>query len=104
MTQTPPEGTDPGPVESRPGDNPDAPDPTQPLTTEPDTTALAPEDVRTQPPEQNKGSGQYAVWDQELGQYVSGVSDKAGAGAAKKSLEDFNGAITDGHTLEVREV
>lgn len=98
MTQGTPE---PGPVESTPGTNPDAPDPTLPDAEE---SVLAPEDVRTQPPEQNKGSGQFTVWDADLGQYVSGVSDKAGANAAKKELESHNGAITDGHTLEVREV
>lgn len=92
----------PGPIQSRPGDNPDAEDPTQPP--EADAGALSPEDVRTQPPEQNKGSGQFAVWDQDLGQYVSGVSDKATADKARKGLEDHNGAITDGHKLETREV
>lgn len=99
MTQGP---SEPGPVESRPGDNPDAPDPTQP--TDPDDGALSPDDVRTQPPEANSGSGNFAVWDVDLGQYVSGVSSKADANTAKKGLEDHNGAITDGHTLQVREV
>ena len=103
MTQGTPEN--PGPVESRPGDNPDAPtDPESPLATTPDTTALQPEDVRTQPPDENKGSGNFAVWDNDLGQYVSGVSSKADASKALKGLEAHNGAITDGHSLEVREV
>lgn len=92
-----------GPVESRPGDNPDATDPTS-TTVEPDAGALGPEDVRTPPPDENKGSGQYAVWDNDLGQYVSGVSDKATADKARKGLEDYNGAITKGHSLETREV
>ena len=50
------------------------------------------------------GSGQYAVWDVELGQYVSGVGDKKTADAAKKTLKEHNGTVTEGHTLEVREV
>lgn len=58
----------------------------------------------TPAPEQNKGSGQFAVWDHDLGQYVSGVGDKDTATAAKDTLEDHNGIITDGHQLEVREV
>lgn len=103
MTQTPPEGTPTGPVGSIPGTNPDATDPTS-QAVPPDDGALAPEDVRTPPPEQNKGSGQFAVFDHDLGQFVSGVGDKATASQAKKDLEDHNGAITDGHELEVREV
>lgn len=55
-------------------------------------------------PEQNKGSGQWAVWDHDLSSYVSGVSDKDTATASKESLEQHNGVITDGHNLEVREV
>lgn len=82
---------------------PQDPNPITPVP-DPDADAPAPEDVRTQPPTQNKGSGQYAVWDHDLGQYVSGVSDKKTADAAKKDLENHNGAITDGHTLETREV
>ena len=51
------------------------------------------------------GSGQFAVYDVTLGQYVSGVSDKATATKAQKSLASGkDGAITDGHDLEVREV
>lgn len=50
------------------------------------------------------GSGQYAVFDNDLGQYVSGVGDKATADQAKADLEAHNGAVTDGHDLEVREV
>lgn len=60
--------------------------------------------ARVQPPEENEGSGQFAVWDHDLGQFVSGVSDKATANRAKKDLEGHNGAITDGHNLETREV
>jgi len=99
MSETTPER---GPIESRPGDNPDAPDPTQPVETDGD--AVSPEDVRTQPPAPNKGSGQFAVWDHDLGQYVSGVSDKSTADKARKGLEDHNGAVTDGHKLETPEV
>lgn len=80
------------------------PNPSAPTTGDPDPDALQPEDVRTQPPAPNEGSGQFAVWDHDLGQYVSGVSDKATADKARKSLEDHNGAITDGHKLETREV
>jgi hypothetical protein len=87
------------------------PNPTAPTTGDPDPDApqpeddaLQPEDVRTQPPARNEGSGQFAVWDHDLGQYVSGVSDKATADKARKSLEEHNGAITDGHKLETREV
>lgn len=58
----------------------------------------------TQPPAENKGSGHFAVWDNDLGQYVSGVGDKDAAQAALDSLEGHNGAITDGHSLELREV
>lgn len=79
--------------------------PTQATPTE--ESVLSPEDVRHDPPT-NKGSGQFAVWDSTLGQYVSGVGDKAGATASKKALEEsesfFNGAPLEGHTLEVREV
>lgn len=50
------------------------------------------------------GSGQWAVFDATLGQYVSGVGDKATANASKKELESHNGAVTDGHDLQVREV
>ena len=55
-------------------------------------------------PGTNKGSGHFAVWDHDLGQFVSGVSDKAGAGKSLKALKGHNGAITDGHKLEVLEV
>lgn len=59
----------------------------------------------TPPPEENAGSGQYAVWDVELGQFVSGVGDKATADQSMKDLGNAeDGAVTDGHTLEVREV
>jgi hypothetical protein len=51
-----------------------------------------------------EGSGQFAVYDHDLGQYVSGVGDKKTATQSKKDLTHHNGAITDGHKLEVREV
>lgn len=65
-----------------------------------ETTPEAPNPL----PEPVKGSGQFAVWDHDLGQYVSGVGDKATATQARKDLGDVNGAVTDGHKLEVREV
>lgn len=58
----------------------------------------------TPEPPTNKGSGQFAVWDVDLGQFVSGVSDKATADKARKALSSHNGAVTDGHKLETREV
>lgn len=63
-------------------------------------------EARTQPPAENKGSGQFAVWDQDLGQYVSGVGDQATAKASLAELQgDADGdRITDGHQLTVREV
>jgi hypothetical protein len=48
--------------------------------------------------------GQYAVFDNDLGQYVSGVGDKATADQALKDLKAHNGAVTDGHDLVVQEV
>lgn len=91
MTEQPQETT------PQPGDNPDAPDPT--TTDEPTTT---------QPPAENSGSGQFAVWDTDLGRYVSGVSDKRGAGAMRKELAGseayHNGSPLEGHDLQVREV
>lgn len=53
------------------------------------------------------GSGQFAVYDVDLGQYVSGVSDKATTDKARKTLAaeaDHNGLAVKGHTLETREV
>jgi hypothetical protein len=76
---------------------------TPPEAPGPDTEAQAPEDVRTVP-STTKGSGQYAVWDHDLGQFVSGVSDKATTDKARKALSGHNGAITDGHKLETLEV
>lgn len=63
-------------------------------------------DHPTEAPEQNKGSGQFAVWNHDLGQYVSGVGDKATATQAKKDLAaaEHNGGPLKGHKLEVREV
>lgn len=54
------------------------------------------------------GSGQYAVWNDTLGQYVSGVSNKADADKALATFKDdggtINGVPTKDHDLEVREV
>lgn len=75
MSQTPPENT---PDEG-----------TEPVKVIPNTT---------------EGSGQFAVWDHDLSAFVSGVGDKKTAEASKKSLEEHNGVITDGHNLEVLEV
>lgn len=69
-------------------------------TAAPDPDALSPEDVRIQAVP-NEGSDQYAVFDATLGQYVSGVGDKATATAAKKELESHNGTITEGHDLQI---
>lgn len=73
-----------------------------------DTTRDEPttEPTATQPPPENTGSGQFAVWDVELGQFVSGVGDKDTATQMSKDLADaeHNGTPLDGHTLEVREV
>lgn len=77
-------------------------DPQQTITRDPD--APSPEDVRPDPPEPVKGSGQYAVYDHDLGQYVSGVSDKATTDKARKALEAHNGAVTDDHKLTTVEV
>lgn len=77
--------------------------PTEGTPSDADTEAQAPEDVRTVP-NTTKGSGQYAVWDHDLGQFVSGVSDKATTDKARKALSGHNGAITDGHKLETLEV
>lgn len=76
---------------------------TPPEAPAPDPDAAAPEDIQAKP-STTKGSGQYAVWDQDLGQYVSGVSDKATTDKARKSLQAHNGAITDGHKLTTVEV
>lgn len=94
MTQTPPEGPNQEPT-TPPGD--------EPTESTADDGALSPEDVRTQP-NTTKGSGQFAVWDYDLGQFVSGVSSKADADKARKGLEAHNGAITDGHQLGTLEV
>lgn len=64
---------------------------------------VSPEDTQAVP-STTKGSGQFAVWDHDLGQFVSGVSDKATADKARKSLESHNGAITDDHKLSTLEV
>jgi hypothetical protein len=60
----------------------------------------------TQAPEQNKGSGQFAVWNVDLGQFVSGVGDKATATQMRKDLGKaaHNGTPQHGHKLELREV
>ena len=79
---------------------------TEQTSIQPDPDAQSPEDVQTSPPEQNKGSGQFAVWNDTIGQYVSGVGDKATATKAKKDLAkaEHNGGPLEGHKLEVREV
>lgn len=52
-----------------------------------------------------EGSGQFAVFDLDLGQFVSGVGDKKRADGMKKNLEAaHNGTPLEGHKLEVREV
>lgn len=63
-------------------------------------------DHPTEPPAENQGSGQFAVWDHDLGQYVSGVSSKADATKASKAVAkaEHNGGPLEGHKLEVREV
>jgi hypothetical protein len=63
-----------------------------------------PDEAPTPEPGTTKGSGQFAVFDHDLGQFVSGVSNKADATKARKALNGHNGAITDGHKLEVLEV
>lgn len=53
-------------------------------------------------------SGQHAVWDHDLGQFVSGVSSKADAQKALKSLKadkaEHGGLPIHEHKLEVLEV
>lgn len=77
-----------------------------PTTTDTTPPGAQPPDAPTNPPEQNAGSGQFAVWNHDLGQFVSGVSSKSDANAAKKSLAkaEHNGGPLEGHKLEVREV
>ena len=65
---------------------------------------MADENPTTTPTPGSTGSGQFAVWDEDLGQYVSGVMSKADADKARKSLGEHNGAVTDGHKLTTREV
>lgn len=79
---------------------------TEQATITPDPDAQSPEDTQTQPPPENTGSGQFAVWNATLGQYVSGVGDKATATKMKKELgkAEHNGGPLEGHKLEVREV
>jgi len=69
----------------------------------PDEAAPTPEDVQAKP-NTTKGSGHFAVWDHDLGQFVSGVSDKATTDKARKALKGMNGTITEGHKLETLEV
>lgn len=65
-------------------------------------------DTTEEPTTQEKApsidTGQYAVYDHDLGQFVSGVSSKRDADAARKNLSGHNGVITDGHKLETRKV
>lgn len=60
----------------------------------------------TQAPPEQKGTGQHAVWDVDLGQFVSGVGDKTTATAMKRELGKaaHNGSPLEGHKLEVRQV
>lgn len=85
-------------VTTRPGT------PAPPAERDPEAEAAA----RAPLPDENSGSGQFAVYDETAGQYVSGVGDEKRAKAAKKELEAsesfFNGAPLEGHTLTVREV
>lgn len=90
MTEQTPEGTQPPTTATQ---DPPAPDP----------DAQSPEDTQAVP-NTTRGSGQFAVWDHDLGQFVSGVSSKADADKARKGLEAHNGAITDGHKLSTLEV
>lgn len=59
-------------------------------------------------PGENKGSGQFAVWDHDLGQFVSGVSDEKTAKASVKTLKadkaEHGGVPIHQHKLEVLEV
>lgn len=85
-----------------PDPNPNA-DATTPPSDEP-TETTSPEDTRPAPPPENEGSGRFAVFSPELGNFVSGVMDKKAATAASKSMKADKEAITHGHKLEVREV
>jgi hypothetical protein len=55
-------------------------------------------------PEENKGSGRFAVFSPELGNFVSGVMDKKAAEKAARDMKADEEAITHGHKLEAREV
>lgn len=55
-------------------------------------------------PVTNEGSGRFAVFDHDLGRYVSGVTDKADATRAAKEMAKDEDAITNGHKLEAVEV
>lgn len=50
------------------------------------------------------GSGRFAVFDHDLGQYVSGVMGKADATKAAKDMAKDEDAHTNGHKLEAVEV
>jgi hypothetical protein len=89
MTQTPPE-VPPNQQATPPGDEPIEP--------------ASPEDTRPAPPPENQGSGRFAVFSPELGNFVSGVMDKKAASSAAKDMKADKDAITHGHKLEVREV
>lgn len=50
------------------------------------------------------GSGRFAVYDHDLGQYVSGVMDKSNATKAARDMAKDEEAHTNGHKLEAVEV
>ncbi len=76
------------------------------MTDDTTTTTETPVTAPTPEPSTNKGSGQFAVWNHDLGQFVSGVGDKATATQARKDLTKaaHNGTPQHGHKLEVLEV
>lgn len=78
--------------------------PAPPAERDPEAEAAA----RAPLPPETEDSGQFAVYDETAGQYVSGVGDEKGAKAALKSLqgsESFhNGMPLEGHKLTVRQV
>ena len=85
---------------AEPGTSSTSPEP------EPGTsTTTEPTGIGSQPqaqPMASQDTEQYAVYDEDLTQYVSGVSNKADAGKAKTELA--KSGITKGHRLTVRKV
>lgn len=51
-----------------------------------------------------EGSGRFAVFSPELGQYVSGVMSKSEATKAAKAMKADKDAFTHGHDLQATEV